>query len=328
MSTAADRLSVARLGLGLAALGRPGYINLGHADDLERRYDVEAMKTHAHVVLDAAWDAGIRYFDAARSYGRAEEFLASWLAARAIPPQDVTIGSKWGYAYTADWRVDAETHEIKEHSLMRLAQQSAESRGILGTQLDLYQIHSATLAGGVLEDRQVIERLAELKREGLEIGLTVTGPEQAATVRRALAVRTAGERLFDSVQATWNVLEPSAGAALAEAHRAGMRVIVKEGLANGRLTARNRDRSFAAKRAVLDRLAKRLGSTIDAVALAAVLAQSWADVVLSGAATVEHLRSNLGAQSIRLDPAAVDELAGLAEPAPTYWTTRAAMPWN
>ena len=30
---------VTRLGLGLAALGRPGYINLGHADDLGRDYD-------------------------------------------------------------------------------------------------------------------------------------------------------------------------------------------------------------------------------------------------------------------------------------------------
>ena len=64
------------MGLGLAALGRPGYINLGHATDLSRDYDVAAMADHAHTVLDAAWAAGIRYFDAARSYGRAEEFLS------------------------------------------------------------------------------------------------------------------------------------------------------------------------------------------------------------------------------------------------------------
>jgi aryl-alcohol dehydrogenase-like predicted oxidoreductase len=328
VTTVSDWLRGPRIGLGLAALGRPGYINLGHADDLEGRYDVEGMKTHAHAVLDAAWASGVRYFDAARSYGRAEEFLASWLESRAIAPHDVTIGSKWGYAYTADWRVDAETHEIKEHSLRRLERQIAESRALLGAQLDLYQIHSATLATRVLEDRRVLKRLAELKRQGLRIGLTVTGLDQAEAVRRAIEVAVDGTRLFDSVQATWNVLERSAGAALAEANRAGMRVIVKEGLANGRLTERNRNRSFAGKRAFLDRVANRLDVTIDAVALAAVLAQPWADVVLSGAATVEQLRSNLGAHSVRLDDVAVEELAALVEPPAIYWKTRAAMPWN
>src|SRR5438132_12994570 len=73
-------LTVSRIGLGLAALGRPGYINLGHAADLHREYDVAAMEAGARAVLDAAWEAGVRYFDAARSYGRAEAFLAGWLA--------------------------------------------------------------------------------------------------------------------------------------------------------------------------------------------------------------------------------------------------------
>ena len=46
-----------------------------------------------------------RYFDAARSYGRAEEFLSGWLAARGLARDDLLVGSKWGYYYTADWRV-------------------------------------------------------------------------------------------------------------------------------------------------------------------------------------------------------------------------------
>ena len=58
-------LSVTPLGLGLAALGRPGYINLGHGADLNFEHTVAAMEARAHNVLDAAWDAGIRYFDAA-----------------------------------------------------------------------------------------------------------------------------------------------------------------------------------------------------------------------------------------------------------------------
>ena len=46
---------VSPIGLGLAALGRPGYINLGHAEDLERIYDVEAMQRRAHDLLSAAY---------------------------------------------------------------------------------------------------------------------------------------------------------------------------------------------------------------------------------------------------------------------------------
>ena len=91
-------------GLGLAALGRPGYINLGHAADLSAGHDPDAMRANAHAVLDAAYDAGVRYFDAARSYGRAEEFLADWLRRRNLLPDQVFVASKWGYTYTADWR--------------------------------------------------------------------------------------------------------------------------------------------------------------------------------------------------------------------------------
>ncbi|MFW6021391.1 MAG: aldo/keto reductase, partial [Guyparkeria sp.] len=104
-----------RIGLGLAALGRPGYINLGHGQDMPDGRDVEAMRAHCHAMLDAAWQLGVRYVDAARSYGRAEDFLGDWLAGRPEGKRP-TVGSKWGYTYTAGWRVEADVHEVKEHS--------------------------------------------------------------------------------------------------------------------------------------------------------------------------------------------------------------------
>src|SRR5712692_5925432 len=105
-----------RIGLGLAALGRPDYINLGHGRDLAGATEVPALELRTHEVLDAAYAAGVRYFDAARGYGRAEEFLASWLDASGIALGDVTVGSKWGYVYTADWHIDAVEHEAKDLS--------------------------------------------------------------------------------------------------------------------------------------------------------------------------------------------------------------------
>ncbi len=321
-------LPVSRIGLGLAALGRPGYINIGHATDLERGRDVPTMEAHAHTVLDAAHAAGVRYFDAARSYGRAEAFLASWLAAQGLAPGAVTVGSKWGYVYTADWKVEAENHEVKEHSIANLTRQVAESRAILGSYLGLYQIHSATLESGVLGNRAVLDELGRLRADGLKIGLSITGPRQAETLRVAMEVEVGGSRLFDSVQATWNLLEPSAGPALAEAHAVGMGVIIKEALANGRLTGRNDDSAFSVKRRAIKVEADRLGTTPDALALAAVMSHPWVDVVLSGATTVGQLRSNLDASKIVWNREIDDRLASLAEGSDEYWTTRSRLPWN
>src|SRR2546423_5439074 len=125
-------LSVTPIGLGLAAIGRPGYITLGRDHDLGADRSVEALEARAHEVLSAAYEAGIRYFDAARSYGFAERFLSSWLHQRGLSPHDVTVGSKWGYTYVGNWRVEAKVHEVKDHSLAALRRQVTESRSRLG----------------------------------------------------------------------------------------------------------------------------------------------------------------------------------------------------
>src|ERR1700675_5027557 len=231
----------ARLGLGLAALGRPGYVTLNHSSDLGGHYDPSIMESHAHNVLDAAFDAGIRYIDAARSYGRAEDFLASWLRKRAIEPGEISVASKWGYTYTAGWSTSAAQHEVKDHSLTAFERQLAESVERLGQYLSLYQIHSVTAESKTLEDDALINAIARLRERGIRAGLTVSGAGQSVAIRRALDVRRDGERVFDSVQATWNLLERGAESALEDAHDAGMKVVVKESLANGRLTQGNRD---------------------------------------------------------------------------------------
>jgi len=317
-------LQVTPVGLGLAALGRPAYIDLGRDADLGADRGVEELERRCHQVLDAAYDHGVRYLDAARSYGRAEEFLASWLDAQLTDPDEVTVGSKWGYTYVGDWRMDAETHEVKDHSLAALTRQLSETRALLGDHLDLYQVHSATLDSGVLEDPAVLAELARLRDEGVVIGLSSSGPGQAATIRRALEVTADGVGPFACVQATWNLLEPSAGPALAEASAAGWGVIVKEAVANGRLTPHGQGPAAAA----LGRVAARHGAGVDAVALAAVLANPWTDVVLSGAVTPAQLEANLAALRVELTPEDLEELAILAEPPERYWQERAGLSWS
>lgn len=327
-SLGATGLTVSRLGLGLAALGRPGYINLGHGADLAHTYNVVAMAEQTAIVLEAAWQAGVRYFDAARSYGRAEEFLGHWLRTRQIDPATVTVGSKWGYTYTADWQVQAEKHEVKEHSLPVLQRQWQESQTQVGPWLRLYQVHSATLDSGLFAQQPVLHELARLKAAGITIGLSLSGPQQAATLEQALAVQVEGVPLFTCVQATWNLLEQSVGPMLQAAHQSGVGVIVKEALANGRLTARNQAPAFAAQLRLLTQQAERLQTTVDALALAGVLAQPWVDVVLSGAATVAHLQSNLAALTVAWDQTAADALGTIGEAPTTYWQERSRLAWN
>src|SRR6476646_1920360 len=268
-----------RLGLGLAALGRPGYLNLGHGADLGADRSVDALRARSFEVLDAAYASGVRYLDAARSYGRGEEFLGAWLRDR--DPRDVVVGSKCGYVYTAGWEVDADPPEVKHHDVETFRRQLEATRANLGDRLALYQIHSATPDSGVLENDAVLAALAGLRGEGVAIGLSTSGTSQGETLDRAL-----GLALFDAAQVTWNLHERAAGPALARAHDAG------------------------------------LGASPDAVALAAVLAQPFVDVVLSGAATTGALRSNVAAAGLELNAAARAELDVLEEDSAAYWAAR------
>ncbi len=308
------------IGLGLAAVGRPGYINLGRDEDLGDDRSVETLRARTHELLDAAYAQGVRYFDAARSYGRSEEFLADWLKGRP-GPDDIVVGSKWGYTYTADWSTDAEKHEVKDHTLATYERQRAESDALLGDRIDLYQIHSVTPDSPALTDKELHAKLAEAAAQGLTVGFSTSGPAQAEAIRAALAVTVDGEPLFRTVQSTYNALETSAAPALAEAHDAGLTVIVKEGMANGRLAGPHAPD-------VLKEIAEESGLGCDAVALAVILRQPWAGVVLSGAATTTQLASNLHAAVVDLDDEQLTRLAALAEDPQAYWERRGQLPWH
>jgi aryl-alcohol dehydrogenase-like predicted oxidoreductase len=308
-------VTVASFGLGLAALGRPGYMTVGHAEDIVDG-TVATMRDTTFAVLDEAWRLGVRHVDAARSYGLAEAFLSEWICARA--PVGLVVSSKWGYRYTADWSRNAQVQEVKDHSRAHLEAQWEQSRTILGAALSIYQVHSLTPESPVLVDAAVQERLAELRDGGTAIGASVSGPRQAELIDRLIGLQAHGRRLFDWVQATWNLLERSAGPALQRAHDAGLRVIIKEGLANGRLSARGDVVAVQAE-------AARLGTTPDALALAVVFAQPFADVVLSGAASVPQLRSNLAALQHSV---ANLTLVDVTQDPESYWNFRTQLKWT
>src|SRR5436309_2188264 len=73
------------------------------------------------------------------------------------------------------------------------------------------------------------------------------------------------------------------------------------------------DPGFAARRRLLDEVAARLGASLDVLALAAALAQPWADAVPSRAAGVERLQSNLASLRVKWDAHAGERPRGLAD---------------
>jgi aryl-alcohol dehydrogenase-like predicted oxidoreductase len=122
------------------------------------------------------------------------------------------------------------------------------------------------------------------------------------------------------VEATWNLHERAVEPALRAAKAAGLRVMIKEALANGRLADR------AAPPRLRD-VAAQLGVGPDAVALATALAQPFVDLVLSGAVTVQQLEANVRAREVD-GLAAFVELTSLLETPEHYWSERSRLPWN
>ena len=112
--------------------------------------------------------------------------------------------------------------------------------------------------------------------------------------------------------------------ALAEAAAAGARVIVKEAVANGRLTpGEPPTRTGAAGRGRRRGAGSRAGP-------AGPPPPPWPSRGRGGAVravTVEQLDSNVAAEKITLPPGVLDELATLAQPAGEYWAARSRRPW-
>jgi aryl-alcohol dehydrogenase-like predicted oxidoreductase len=316
-TTPGSAAAASRLGLGLAAIGRPAYITTGRVDDLgdPAHRSIEALRARAHELLDAAWANGIRYVDVARSYGLAEAFLGTWLAKNPGRRSELMIGSKWGYEYVGNWRVDAPIHERKDHSLRMFDAQWPQTLLALGSQPDVYLIHSVTPDSPALRDAALLDRLRGLADRGVRVGISTSGPYQSDVLAEALAL---ADSPFRAVQATWNLLEQSATDALSHAHTLQWLVVVKEALANGRLTV-------AARPAPAQELALADAQRMDAFAIGAVLAQPWVDVVLTGAVTPSQLLTNLAAQVPRSKP---DELAALAISSTEYWQARSKLKWS
>lgn len=96
-----------RMGLGMAALGRPGYINLDRSTIFGSKTErsVQDMQQQANKVMDELFTLRTKdgavdgvWLDCARSYGMSEKFVGDYLRSHNIPKAEVYVSSKWGYS--------------------------------------------------------------------------------------------------------------------------------------------------------------------------------------------------------------------------------------
>jgi len=315
---------IQKLGLGTAALGRPQYINI-RTKDCDNS-NLETFKKQSFQVLEDAYNLGIRYFDTAPGYGLAEELVLEWLQTKN--DSSIEVATKWGYTYTANFNVNATVHEVKKHSLAKLKEQWNFSKKLL-SYLKVYQIHSATLETGVLENKDVLNELARLKKEyNLKIGITTTGVNQIAVIEKALNILVEGKSIFDVFQVTYNFLEQSLLEISDKLINQNKSIVIKEALANGRIFRNENYPHYNKTYDYLEHLAEKHTVGVDAIALQYCSQTVPKSIVLSGASNSNQLKENLKLHTFLLSKDDINTLNSFKITPEVYWLERKKLEWN
>lgn len=312
------------LGFGTAAIGRPQYINIKNSNS--EKFDLGVFRQNGLNLLEFAYNNGVRYFDTSPGYGMAEQILIDWLKNKN--DGTIEIATKWGYSYVANFDPDATVHELKDHSLSQLEKQWETSKKMLPF-LTTYQIHSATFDTGVLENKEVLEKLGELKDlYNFKMGITTTGSNQVEVLKKALDVQVNNAQLFDAFQVSFNILDQSLLEVANDLVANGKRIIVKEALANGRLFRNTNYPVYNKLYNLLDVLARKYEVGIDAIALRFCMDTINPFMVLSGASEKFQIVENLKANQIEIEQEDIDKLKSFKVDPKVYWNERKQLSWN
>ena len=317
--------NIKNIGLGTAAIGRPLYINIRY-EKAGVDLSLPEFREKGIRMLDSAYSKGIRFFDTSPGYGLAESLLIEWLPQKNDP--DITVATKWGLSYVANFDLNATVHEVKEHSLEKLNAQWEYSKKLL-PYLEVYQIHSATLDTVVLDNKAILQRLHQIKKEyNLIIGLTTTGINQVEVVKKAVDIEIENEPLFSSFQSTYNIMEQSVLQLQTTLHNGNRKLIIKESLANGRLIPNALFKKHHGLYQSLSKLASKYNVGADAIAIRFCIDSFPQAVCLSGASSANQLQSNLTATTFKLQKEEMELLRSYKISPAIYWDERKQLRWQ
>jgi aryl-alcohol dehydrogenase-like predicted oxidoreductase len=266
-------------------------------------------------VMDAAIDAGINFFDTAdvyggpqspdmkKGYGIAEQTVGRWLQ-RSGRRDDIVLATK----VYQPMGLGPNDRRLSAYHIRRACE--ASLRRLQTDHIDVYQMHHVDRATPWEEIWQAMEQLV---REGK---ISYVGSSNFAGWDVALAQCAASARHFMGLtceQSLYNLAVRAVELELIPALRSlGIGLIpyspLHAGLLAGALQSatagRNSDDRIEAHRDQLEAyeaLCRELGAEPAAVAVAWLLRNPVVSTTIVGATTVEELRSDLDALSVRLD---------------------------
>ena len=183
-------LRVSIFGFGCGAVG--GLMVRGSPEDQER-------------AVARALEAGVNYFDTAAMYGNGESEKNLGRVLAKLKP-DVVVGTKVRIRSADFGRIGAAVAESLEASLQRMG------RG----QVDIFHLHNAITTNGggeTLSAKTVLDEVVpafeKLRQQGKTRFLGITAVGDTPALHQVIDARA-----FDSAQVSYNMLNPSAGAAL------------------------------------------------------------------------------------------------------------------
>jgi aryl-alcohol dehydrogenase-like predicted oxidoreductase len=270
-----------RLGPGAPAVAAVGYGGM-HLSIDGRPPEAQSLR-----VLQAALDAGVTLIDTADVYcldqhdvGHNERLIARALAGWGGDRSTVTVATKGGVVRPEGrWESDARPEQLRaacERSL----------RALEVERLDLYQLHAPDPRVPFAESVGELARLRDMGKVRW-VGLSNVSVPQIREAQRITPITSVQNRLNPFFR------ESLAGGVVSYCAEPG----------GGRLTR------TLPSHPVLVSIARRLGVSAHAVALAWVLAQSPTVVVIPSARTVDHALDSVGAADLVLggdDLAAID----------------------
>ncbi len=206
-------LAVSPIGFGAFKIGRntgikyPGGYELPGEDDVRR-------------LLLGVLDLGINYLDTAPAYGTSEERIGRAIGHRRA---EVVLSTKVGETYSGG----RSTWDFSAGVVRASVERSA--RRLRTDFIDLVLIHAHGDDLAILGETEVVPALQALRSEGLArfIGLSAKTEAGAADAMQ----------WADVLMVEYSLEDRSMAGVIAEAGRAGIGVVVKKGLASGRLPA-------------------------------------------------------------------------------------------
>jgi aryl-alcohol dehydrogenase-like predicted oxidoreductase len=303
------------------ALGGGNFGGIGSAPEF---FGGGESRDEAFALMDAAWEAGIRLFDTAASYGggRSERWIGEWMRERRRRP---VLATKVFHSVTGD----PSDRGLAPERIRREIQGSLERLGV--EHVELYLVHEPDPETPLADTLGALDALA---REGL-VGAIGASNADGAYLERSLGIsRERGLARFEWVQNSYSLLDRDADHdVLPACERHGLGFTPFGALAGGWLTGKylrdepappdsrmtlrpepyehlDDERVFQG----LDALAKearRRGTDSATLALAWLLADQRVTSVVLGPRRPEHLEPAVRALELGLSAAERDGLSEL-----------------